>query len=83
MTETTQHKSNTPIEWGQAEGFSKYLISTDGQVYSLKRDRLLPQGFTERGYKLVILARNGVYTDMMKKIGAICIDFDFEMKNRI
>lgn len=45
MTETTQHKSNTPIEWGQAEGFSKYLISTDGQVYSLKRDRLLPQGF--------------------------------------
>ena len=49
----TQHKSNTPIEWGQAEGFSKYLISTDGQVYSLKRDRLLPQGFTERGYKQV------------------------------
>lgn len=39
--------------------------------------------FTERGYKLVILARNGVYTDMMEKIGAICIDFDFEMKNRI
>ena len=53
MTETTQHKSNTPIEWGQAEGFSKYLISTDGQVYSLKRDRLLPQGFTHRGYKQV------------------------------
>lgn len=53
MTETTQHKSNTPIEWGQAEGFSKYLISTDGQVYSLKRDRLLPQGFTQRGYKQV------------------------------
>ena len=53
MTETTQHKSNTPIEWGQAEGFSKYLISTDGQVYSLKRDRLLPQGYTQRGYKQV------------------------------
>ena len=53
MTETTQHKSNTPIEWEQAEGFSKYLISTDGQVYSLKSDRLLPQGFTHRGYKQV------------------------------
>ena len=53
MTETPQHKSKTPLEWGQAEGFSKYLISTDGQVYSLKRDRLLPQGFTERGYKQV------------------------------
>lgn len=54
MTEQViQHKSNTPIEWGQAQGFSKYLISTDGQVYSLKRDRLLPQGFTQRGYKQV------------------------------
>ena len=39
----TQHKSNIPIEWEQAEGFSKYLISNDGQVYSLKSDRLLPQ----------------------------------------
>lgn len=52
MTETaTQHKNN--VEWGQAKGFSKYLISTDGQVYSLKSDRLLPQGFTHRGYKQV------------------------------
>ena len=52
MTETaTQHKNN--VEWGQAKGFSKYLISTDGQVYSLKRDRLLPQGYTQRGYKQV------------------------------
>ena len=49
----TQHKSNTPVEWEQAEGFSRYLISTDGQVYSLKRDRLLPQGYTQRGYKQV------------------------------
>lgn len=54
MTKTaTQHKSDTPVEWEQAEGFSKYLISTDGQVYSFKRDRLLPQGVTERGYKQV------------------------------
>ena len=52
MTETAaQHKNN--VEWGQAKGFSKYLISTDGQVYSLKRDRLLPQGYTQRGYKQV------------------------------
>ena len=50
-SQKTQH--NDSIEWEQAEGFSKYLISTDGQVYSLKRDRLLPQGFTERGYKQV------------------------------
>lgn len=54
MTErVTQHKSNTPVEWEQAEGFSRYLISTDGQVYSLKSDRLLPQGITERGLSLI------------------------------
>lgn len=35
----TQH--NDSVEWEQAEGFSKYLISTDGQVYSLKRDKLI------------------------------------------
>lgn len=35
----TQH--NDSIEWEQAEGFSNYLISTDGQVYSLKRDKLI------------------------------------------
>lgn len=49
--ERTQH--NDSIEWEQAEGFSKYLISTDGQVYSLKSDRLLPQGITHGGYKQV------------------------------
>ena len=53
----TQH--NDSIEWEQAEGFSRYLISTDGKVYSLKSDRLLPQGITERGYKQVV-----VYNDM-------------------
>lgn len=37
----TQHKSNALVEWGQAEGFSKYLISTDGKIYSLKRDKLI------------------------------------------
>lgn len=55
----TQHKSNIPIEWEQAKGFSRYLISTDGKIYSLKSDRLLPQGITERGYKQV-----DVYNDM-------------------
>lgn len=35
----TQH--NDSVEWEQAEGFSNYLISTDGQVYSLKRDKLI------------------------------------------
>ena len=51
--ENQKTRHNDSIEWEQAEGFSKYLISTDGQVYSLKSDRLLPQGFTHRGYKQV------------------------------
>lgn len=51
QSKALQLKNN--VEWGQAKGFSKYLISTDGQVYSLKSDRLLPQGFTHRGYKQV------------------------------
>ena len=57
----TQH--NDSIEWEQAEGFSRYLISTDGKIYSLKSDRLLPQGITERGYKQV-----DVYNDMGVKM---------------
>lgn len=56
-SQKTQH--NDSIEWEQAEGFSRYLISTDGKIYSLKSDRLLPQGITERGYKQV-----DVYNDM-------------------
>lgn len=46
-------KDGQPIEWEQAEGFSKYLISTDGHVYSIRSDRLLPLGCTERGYMQV------------------------------
>ena len=66
MTETIQHKSNTPIEWGQAEGFSKYLFSTDGQVYSLNSDRLLPQVFTHRGYNLVDVCNDEVIKKHMR-----------------
>ena len=57
--ENLKTQYNDSIEWEQAEGFSRYLISTDGKIYSLKSDRLLPQGITERGYKQV-----DVYNDM-------------------
>jgi len=53
MTIPIQRKDGTPIEWEQAKGFSKYLISTDGQIYSLKSDKLLLQGLTPQGYKQV------------------------------
>lgn len=49
----TVRKDGQPIEWEQAKGFGKYLISTDGQVYSVVRDRILPQGITHRGYMQV------------------------------
>lgn len=39
--ENLKTKHSDSIEWEQAEGFSNYLISTDGQVYSLKRDKLI------------------------------------------
>ncbi len=45
-----QRKDGTPIEWEQAKGFSKYLISTDGQVYSLTRDMILPLSENTCGY---------------------------------
>ena len=52
----TQHKSNTPVEWEQAEGFSKrYLISTDGQVYSIDNDKILKPDRNSSGYVRVPL----------------------------
>ena len=38
MTIPIQRKDGTPIEWEQVKGFSKYLVSTDGQVLSLDKD---------------------------------------------
>lgn len=45
-----QRKDGTPIEWEQAKGFSKYLVSTDGQVYSLERDMIIPLNENTCGY---------------------------------
>ena len=50
MTIPIQRKDGTPIEWGQAKGFSKYLVSTDGQVLSLDKDILLPLDENTCGY---------------------------------
>ena len=37
----------------------------------------------ERGYKVIILAKKGIYTKTIEKKGAICIDFEFVLTNRI
>ncbi len=50
MTIPIQRKDGTPIEWEQAKGFSKYLVSTDGQVYSLEKDILIPLHENTCGY---------------------------------
>ena len=45
----------TPVEWEQAEGFSRYLISTDGQVYSIDNDKILKPNRNSSGYVRVPL----------------------------
>lgn len=46
-----QRKDGKPIEWEQAKGFSKYLVSTEGQVYSLERDVIIPLDYNTSGYR--------------------------------
>lgn len=48
-----QREDGTPIEWEQAKEFSKYLISSDGQVYSLSTHKLIGIGITPQGYMRV------------------------------
>ena len=50
MTIPIQRKDGTPIEWEQVKGFSKYLVSTDGQVLSLDKDILIPIHENSCGY---------------------------------
>lgn len=50
MTIPIQRKDGTPIEWEQAKGFSKYLVSDTGLVYSLENDILIPLNENTCGY---------------------------------
>lgn len=36
-----------------------------------------------RGYNVIVLAKTGIYTKKIVDIGAIFIDFDFEVVDRI
>ena len=53
MTIPIQRKDGTPIEWEQAKGFSKYLVSDTGLVYSLENDILIPLNEGQRKQSLV------------------------------
>lgn len=49
----------------QVKGFSKYLVSTDGQVYSIERDKILSQYDNGCGYKQIVLRNDeGVVKSM-------------------
>lgn len=37
----------------------------------------------DRGYKVVILAKEGIYTRQVEEKGAVCIDFKFELTERL
>lgn len=50
-----ERNNGQPIEWEQAKGFSKYLISSDGDVYSLERDKILSQYDNGCGYMQIVL----------------------------
>lgn len=46
-----QRKDGTPIEWEQVKGFSRYLVSSDGQVYNIERDYIIPLDYNTCGYR--------------------------------
>ena len=39
--------------------------------------------FKEKGYNVIILAKNGIYTEKLKEQGITCIDFEFKLNNEI
>lgn len=39
--------------------------------------------YKRRGYKIVILAQNGIYTESLKKRGIIYYEYDFKLENKL
>ena len=39
--------------------------------------------FKEKGYNVIVLAENGIYTEKLQAKGIICIDFEFKVGNEI
>lgn len=37
----------------------------------------------KKGYKVVVLAKNGIYKEQFEKVGATCIDFEFIIQNEV
>lgn len=61
-----QRKDGTPIEWEQAKGFSKYLISDNGLVYSLEQDKILSQYDNGCGYMQIVIRNDDGVTKSMR-----------------
>ena len=47
------------MEWRDIKGFSGYMVSDEGQVYSMKSKRLLTISDHGDGYKTVVLQKDG------------------------
>ena len=45
------------IQWAEIEGHKDYMISTNGEIYSRKRNKMLRQSTAKNGYKRVSLKR--------------------------
>ena len=39
--------------------------------------------FKEKGYNVIVLAKNGIYTEKLREKGITCIDFEFNLGNEI
>ena len=37
----------------------------------------------KKGYKVVVVAKNGIYKEQFEKVGATCIDFEFIIQNEV
>ncbi len=55
------------LNYFQVGGVETFVYN---QILSLKR----------KGYTVVVLAKDGIYTDKFKQTGAICVEFEFENK---
>jgi NUMOD4 motif. len=50
-----KRKDGMPIEWEQVQGFSRYLVSTDGQVYNIEHEKVIKENLNSAGYLRVLL----------------------------
>ncbi|GLC83028.1 HNH endonuclease signature motif containing protein [Lacrimispora brassicae] len=61
-----ERSNGQPIEWEQVKGFSKYLVSDTGLVFSLERDKILSQYDNGCGYLQIVIRNDDGATKSMR-----------------